>query len=154
MLPYDTSTKTVSILLVILTNASSEVNFNATNFGSMVIYVPAGSNLNLTMDNLESLPHNLLLVQNTSDVPAQDVGTTGKVLLGVGVSTTAYLFAGYSKSAKSASYSNIAAGTYWLACGTRKHAASGLFVNLIVSSSVTQPYMVINNPAIQPSGFS
>ncbi len=120
----------------------------------MVIYVPVGSNLNITMDNLESLPHNLLLVQNTTDVPGEDVGTTGKVLLGIGVTTTAYLFAGYSKSSESASYSNIAAGTYWLACGTRKHAASGLFVNLIVSSSVTAPYVVINKPVIQPSGFS
>jgi len=73
------------------------VNFNGTNFGAMEIFVPANTNLNLTLINAQSLPHNLVLVQNTKDVANNgNVAKDGSVLLAIGATTTNYLNTGKS----------------------------------------------------------
>jgi len=154
-LPYLKSSNTVKITLTILNNASYAVNFNGTNFGAMEIFVPANSIVNLTLINAQSIPHNLVLVQNTTDVANNaDVGKDGTVLLAIATSTTNYLYSGKSTGSYSGNYSNISSGTYWLACGTLGHAAAGLWVDLFASSSVSAPYVVITNPQLRPSGFN
>ena len=142
------------ITLTILNNLSTAVNYNATNFGAMEIFVPTNSNLNLTLDNEESIPHNLLIVQNKTDAPSNsNVGNDGSVIFAIAATTTNYQFVGKTTGNYSGSYDNITAGTYWLACGTNQHAADGLWVNLFVSNSVSTPYVVISNPQLRPSSF-
>jgi len=154
-LPYLKSSNTVTITLTILNNASSVVNFNDTNFGAMEIFVPANSNLNLTLDNVQQLPHNLVIVQNNTDVPnSTNVGKDGSVILAIAATTTNYFYVGKSTGSYSDNFSNISPGTYWLACGTRGHAAAGLWVDLFASSFISTPYVVITNPQLRPSGFN
>jgi sulfocyanin len=147
ILPYDNSTKTVFITLVSLSSASSQFNFNGTGFGSLIIYVPAGWNLSITYINQESLPHNLNLVQNSTSIPQSgDIAEDGKILLYIGTTSSTYQLNGISGGARaSGSYQNIAAGDYWLACGITGHAASGMWVDVIASSSVTQPYEIVSS---------
>lgn len=131
------------------------MNFNGTNFGAMEIFVTANTNLNLTLINAQSLPHNLVLVQNTTDVANNaNVAKDGSVLLAIAATTTNYLNTGKSTGTYSGNYSNISSGTYWLACGTLGHAAAGLWVDLFASNSVSAPYVVITNPQLRPSGFN
>lgn len=156
-LPYNNQTNTVRFELVMLNNIteSGGVNYNATNFGAMIIYVPAGSNLNVTLDNLESIPHNLVLVKNNTNVPnADNVGTDGQILFAIATTTTGYLFNGMKAGVYNGTYTGIAAGTYWLACGINKHAGAGLWVDLVASATVQRPYVLITSPALKPSGFS
>jgi sulfocyanin len=145
-LKYDTSTKTVYIVLVTTTTGPT-FNFNNTNFGHMIIYVPAGSNLNLTFINQQSIPHNLVLVQNTTAVPdSPDISRDGKILLEVGTSMSNYQYSGPS-GGQSASgvYDSIPAGVYWLACGIAGHAQSGMWVDLVASQNVSSPYVVVQS---------
>ncbi|WP_126450191.1 sulfocyanin [Sulfodiicoccus acidiphilus] len=147
ILPYDNSTKTVYIKLVTLSSSSSQFNFNGTSFGSMIIYVPAGWNLNITYENQESLPHNLNLVQNNTAIPQSgDIAEDGKILLTIGATSSTYQLQGLS-GGQSASglYQDIAPGDYWFACGITGHAASGMWVDVVVSPSVTQPYVVVSS---------
>ncbi|WP_221290549.1 sulfocyanin [Stygiolobus caldivivus] len=141
-LPYNPNTKTVYITLVSL-SSGSPFNFNGTSFGSMVIYVPAGSNLQITFINQESLPHNLNLVQNTTASPTSNLGDDGKILLTIGASSSDYTVNGIvNGQSATGTFSDIPAGTYWLACGITGHAESGMWVVLIASPNVSTPYVV------------
>ena len=154
-LPYVRSSNTVLVTLTILNNATYQVNFNGTNFGAMSIFIPANSNLNLTLVNTQSIPHNLVLVKNTTDVANNaDIGKDGQVLFAIATTTTNYLYVGKSTGSYSGNYSNTSSVTYWLACGTLGHAAAGLWVNVFATSSVTAPYVVITSPQLRPSGFN
>ncbi|MEJ2776323.1 sulfocyanin [Sulfolobaceae archaeon RB850M] len=143
ILPYNNATKTVYITLVTLSSGPT-FNFNGTSFGQMVIYVPAGWNLQITYINQQTLEHNLNLVQNTTATPTSDIGQDGKILLAIGASPSDYQYMGLSSGqSATGTYTDIAPGIYWLACGITGHAESGMWVVLIASSNVTVPYVVI-----------
>lgn len=142
-LPYNPSNKTVYITLVSLSSGSI-FNFNGTSFGSMVIYVPSGSNLQITYINQESLPHNLNLVKNTTATPTSNIADDGNILLTIGASSSDYTVNGLlNGQSATGTFNDIQTGTYWLACGIIGHAESGMWVVVVASPNVTTPYVVI-----------
>lgn len=143
-LPYNMQNNTVDIVLVVTQN---NYNFNGSTNGKMKIYVPAGSNLELTLINNApaGTQHNLLLVQNNTATPTSvDISQNGKILLYVGTTPSSYEFAGLQPGmSATGTYKGISAGYYWLACGMGGHAADfGMWVDLIASSNVTVPYVI------------
>ncbi|MEM0034461.1 MAG: sulfocyanin, partial [Saccharolobus sp.] len=89
-LKYDSSNKTVFLTIVVLTSGPA-FNFNGTSNGQLVIYIPAGWSIYVTYINQQSLPHNLILLQNTTATPNNaDVSQFGKILYIVGATTSNY----------------------------------------------------------------
>ncbi|MDG6907394.1 MAG: quinol oxidase subunit 2, partial [Nitrososphaerota archaeon] len=153
-LPFSSSNHTVFIFFVTQRNVTSEENYNLTNFGAMKIYVPLDWNISLRIYNNQSTPHNVMIVQNTTDVPtAANVGTQGNILFAVGNQTDNYQFSGVpgGQEAQGVYTNNARSGVYWLTCGVRDHGGSGMWAILVVSSNVTVPYVVVTNPTLTPS---
>lgn len=120
----------------------------------MKIYVPLGWSISISIYNNESTPHNVMIVQNTTDEPtAKDVGTQGKVLYVVGNTTDSYQFSGVpgGEEAHGVYTNNTVAGLFWVTCGVQSHGGAGMWAVLIVSSNVTAPYVVVTNPTLTPS---
>lgn len=51
--------------------ANGELNFNGASKGKLVITVPQGAQVRLTLANKGALPHSLELIPNTTQLPAQ-----------------------------------------------------------------------------------
>ena len=51
--------------------ANGELNFNGASNGKLVITVPQGAQVRLTLENKGALPHSLELIPNTTQLPAQ-----------------------------------------------------------------------------------
>ncbi|AHC52287.1 sulfocyanin [Sulfolobus acidocaldarius SUSAZ] len=145
-LPYSNSNKTV--FLTIVTESSSNVNqfnFNGTSSGSLVIYIPAGSTIVVKFINQESLPHNLILLQNSTPTPqSPQITSDGKIIDLVGASISNYDVNGISGGASAEGvWGPISAGYYMLVCGITGHAASGMWAVVVVSDNVTAPYAIV-----------
>ncbi|TRM80918.1 sulfocyanin, partial [Sulfolobus sp. F3] len=67
-LKYDSSNKTVFLTIAVLTSGPA-FNFNGTSNGQLVIYIPAGWSVYVTYINYQSLPHNLILLENNTATP-------------------------------------------------------------------------------------
>lgn len=153
-LPYSSANHTVFLLLIPQKSSVSEENYNLTNFGAMKIYMPLGWNISISIYNNESTPHNVMIVQNSTDVPtAKDVGTQGKVLFVVGNTTDSYMFSGVpgGEEAHGTYTNNTMAGLFWMTCGVQSHGGAGMWAILVVSSSIKTPYVVVTNPVLTPS---
>ncbi|AHC51940.1 quinol oxidase-2, sulfocyanin (blue copper protein), (soxE) [Sulfolobus acidocaldarius SUSAZ] len=152
-LPYNPSNKTVFIYLVVSSSSSNLFNFNGTSDGSLKIYVPAGWNVMVILKNTESLPHNANIVQNNTPIPNSiNISSDGKIILYVGDGPSNYYNSGVSSGNEaSGMLENIPAGYYWIACGIQGHAKNGMWVDLIVSSTISTPYAVITNSITLPS---
>jgi len=139
MLPFDSSNKTVFLNLVAL-STGNPFNFNGTSNGQLHIYIPAGWTVIATFTNQEGLTHNLLIVQNTTAIPGDDVGQDGTIKLYVGTTSSTYLDNGISGGASASGSVALSPGIYWFCCGIEGHAAAGMWGVIVVSSSVTTPY--------------
>ncbi|TRM81701.1 sulfocyanin [Sulfolobus sp. A20-N-F6] len=141
-LKYDSSNKTVFLTIVVLTSGPA-FNFNGTSNGQLVIYIPAGWSVYVTYINYQSLPHNLILLENNTATPNNaDVAQFGKILYIVGATTSNYQSTGISSGQSvSGLWGPLNAGTYMLVCGILGHAESGMWAVVVVSSNVTTPYV-------------
>lgn len=137
----NSANKTVFLTIAVLTSGPT-FNFNGTSNGQLKIYIPAGWSVYVKFVNEQSLPHNLILLQNTTATPSNpDVGQFGKILYVVGASTSNYQTSGISSGQlDSGLWGPLNAGTYMLVCGILGHAQSGMWSVVIVSSNVTTPY--------------
>ncbi|WP_338598781.1 sulfocyanin [Sulfolobus tengchongensis] len=140
-LKYDSTNKTVFLTIAVLTTGPS-FNFNGTSNGQLVIYIPAGWSIYVTYINEQSLPHNLILLENDTATPNNaDVGQFGKILYIVGATTSNYQTTGISSGQSvSGLWGPINAGTYMLVCGILGHAESGMWAVVVASPNVTTPY--------------
>jgi sulfocyanin len=144
-LTYDASNHTV-FLTVVAENSGSQLNFNGTNFGHLQIYIPANWTLIITFINQESIPHNVVIVQNDTAAPnAEDVGSDGKILAFIGTTSSSYTNHGISSGQSASGSVTLPAGYYWLCCGILTHAESGMWAVIISSTSVTTPYAIITS---------
>ncbi|AOL16461.1 sulfocyanin [Sulfolobus sp. A20] len=141
-LKYDSSNKTVFLTIAVLTSGPA-FNFNGTSNGQLVIYIPAGWSVYVTYINYQSLPHNLILLENNTATPNNaDVAQFGKILYIVGATTSNYQSTGISSGQSvSGLWGPLNAGTYMLVCGILGHAESGMWAVVVVSSNVTTPYV-------------
>ncbi|MEM4970480.1 MAG: sulfocyanin-like copper-binding protein [Sulfolobales archaeon] len=144
-LPYDASSKTV---FVTLDTVTSQLDFNGTTRGRLVIYIPAGWNLQITYINKDpgGLPHSVGLIKNNTAVPkSTDPSRDGELLAWAPDSSqgkTGYLTGidpGQSTVLKA---SSVAEGIYWIACGIPGHATGGMWIVLVSSSKVSEPYYI------------
>ncbi|MCY0860562.1 MAG: sulfocyanin [Sulfolobaceae archaeon] len=144
LLRYDSSNKTVYLTIAVLSTVST-LNFNGTTNGQLVIYVPAGWSLYVTFINYQSLPHNLIILQNDTPTPnSPDVAQFGKILYAFGATSSNYETTGISSGQSVSGLTDpLSPGIYMLVCGIYSHAESGMWAVLVVSQNVTAPYAVV-----------
>ncbi len=144
-LPYDSANKTV---YVTLETRTANYDFNGSNKGKLVIYIPAGWNLVIRYINNDPnfLPHSVGIIANNTATPrSPDPTKDGNLVAwapdgklgvpgykeGIGSGETTLLTA-----------TSIQKGVYWIACGIPGHAISGQWIVLVASDAVTEPYYV------------
>jgi sulfocyanin len=123
------------------TSANGELNFNGAFKGQLVITVPAGSPVQLTLSNKGSLPHSLEVIPYTSQLPAQATASpafpgaeTKNPTVGITKGQTAV-----------AQFTAAKPGKYLLICGFPGHALLGMYGIFEVSPAPSaKPTLVIN----------
>ncbi|WP_338603322.1 sulfocyanin [Sulfolobus tengchongensis] len=145
-LPYNPNNKTVFIYLVVTATGPS-FNYNGTAYGQMKIYIPAGWNVMIILTNDQPIPHNANIVLNDTPTPNNaNISKDGKILLYVGDNPSDFTINGVPSGQTAIGIlDNISAGYYWIACGIYSHAESGMWIDLIVSNSVSVPYSIISS---------
>lgn len=142
-LPYDASNKTV---YVTLETRTSNYDFNGSTRGKLIIYMPAGWGLVVKYVNNDpnGIPHSVGIVANNTATPkSADPTKDGNLVAwapdgskgqqaykeGIGSGESTLLVA-----------SSVQKGVYWIACGIPGHVTSGMWIVLVSSDSVTEPY--------------
>jgi sulfocyanin len=111
--------------------ANGEINFNGTSKGKLVITVPLGAQVKLTLTNQGTLPHSLEIIPATRQLPAQAVEPP--VFPGAEVPSPV---AGIPKGKTAvAQFTAAKAGKYPLICGFPGHAILGMYATFVVSPS-------------------
>jgi len=143
-LKYDSSNKTVFLTIAVLTSGPT-FNFNGTSNGQLIIYIPAGWSVYVSFTNEQSLPHNLILLKNSTATPNNaDVAQFGKILYVIGATTSNYETIGISSGQVATGlWGPLNPGVYMLVCGILGHAESGMWAVVVVSSNVTTPYAIM-----------
>lgn len=120
--------------------ANGELNFNGASNGKLVITVPQGAQVRLTLQNKGALPHSLQLIPNTTQLPAQ--AANAPALPGAETpDPTAGVIKGQTQVAQ---FAATKAGKYLLICGFPGHALLGMYATLIVApSSSATPGMIV-----------
>lgn len=123
------------------TPANGEMNFNGTVKGHLVITVPVGAAVQMTLTNKGALPHSLEVIPYTDTLPATAVPTPAfpgavtknpQVGINKGQTETVRFTAGKP-------------GKYLLICGFPGHALLGMYGIFEVSpTATTKPTMVVN----------
>ena len=122
-------------------------NFNGTSYGAMTIYLPAHANIHANMTNYEVKVHTLKI-----ELPYSSQWSSGPRWAHTSVhvkkiinSTGGILPIWYGNTAhyKSIWWNNTMPDNYWIVCGLTTHAEAGMYVFVVVSSSVTTPYYTI-----------
>jgi len=122
-------------------------NFNGTSYGAMTIYLPAHADIHANMTDYEVKPHTLKV-----ELPYASQWARGpiwahtsvhvkKVIVSTG--TIDPIWYGNVAHYRSIWWNNTIPGNYWIVCGLTTHAEAGMYVFVIVSSSVTVPYYTI-----------
>ena len=123
------------------TPANGELNFNGAFKGHLVITVPVGAAVQLTLSNKGSLPHSLEVIPYTEQLPAQ--ATPTPAFPGAETKNPAV---GITKGQTAAvQFTAAKPGKYMLICGFPGHALLGMYGIFEVSPTAsTKPSLVIN----------
>ncbi|HYM90195.1 MAG TPA: sulfocyanin-like copper-binding protein [bacterium] len=133
------TTATFSIVAA-QTPANGELNFNGADKGRLVITVPLGASVQITLTNKGSLPHSLEIIPYSDRLPAAAVPTpalpgamTKDPQTGIMKGQTATM-----------QFTAGKAGKYLLICGFPGHALLGMYgIFEVASSANVQPSLVI-----------
>ena len=122
--------------------ANGGINFNGTTNGKLVITVPVGAQVRLTMTNQGDLPHSLEVIPATSQLPSQAV--TPPAFPGA---ETSHPLVGITKGQTAAvQFTAAKPGEYLMICGFPGHALLGMYATFVVSASASaRPSMTIKN---------
>jgi sulfocyanin len=141
-LPYDASSKTVYVVL----DTRKSLDFNGSQRGALKIYIPAGWSLEIKYINSPSdgLPHSVGIIKNSTALPkSSDPSRDGELLAWAPDSSqgkTGFLSGVDPGESTSLKVSSLAEGVYWIACGVPGHATGGMWIVLVASSQVSEPY--------------
>ena len=122
-------------------------NFNGTSYGAMTIYLPANAYIHANMTNYEVKPHTLKI-----ELPYASQWARGPIWAHTSVhvqkvinstGTIDPIWYGNVSHYRSIWWNDTAPGNYWIVCGLTTHAEAGMYVYVIVSSSVPVPYYTI-----------
>lgn len=119
---------------------NGEMNFNGASKGKLVVTVPQGAQVRLTLQNNGALPHSLELIPNTTQLPAQ--AENSPAFPGA---ETPDPIAGITKGkTQVVQFTAAKPGKYLLICGFPGHALLGMYATLIVApSSSATPSMIV-----------
>ncbi len=122
------------------TAANAEMNYNGAAKGGLMITVPVGASVQLTLSNNGSLPHSMEVIPYTTTLPA--VATLTPAFPGA---VTKNPQAGITKGqTATVQFTASKAGKYLLICGFPGHALLGMYGIFEVSpSAATKPTMVV-----------
>lgn len=122
------------------TAANAEMNYNGAAKGGLVITVPVGATVQLTLSNNGSLPHSMEVIPFTTTLPAAATPTPafpGAVMKNAQVGIT-------KGQTATIQFTAGKAGKYLLICGFPGHALLGMYGTFEVSpSAATKPAMVV-----------
>jgi sulfocyanin len=141
-LPYDSASKTVYLVL----DTRSNLDFNGSTRGRLVVYIPAGWNLEIKYYNKDpgNLPHSVGIIKNTTATPkSPDVTRDGELIVWAPDSAqgkAGFLTGIEPQKDTSLRASSVPEGVYWIACGVPGHASGGMWIVLVSSSKVSEPY--------------
>ena len=143
-LPFDAANKTVFVILVAVPDIMLPYNFNDTRFGHLVLYIPANWTIHLVFQNREGFPHSAVLMNATSASPTV-IEPSSNILAQIPQDAIngGFLLNG---EAGSAIINDLTPGKYWIACAFNypvPHAEEGMWVTLIVTTTINTPYFVI-----------
>ena len=143
-LPYNLANKTVFVTLVAVPDIMLPYNYNDTRFGHLVLYIPANWTLHLVFQNREGFPHSAVLMNATGASPTI-IGPSSNIIAQIPPDAIngGFLLNG---EAGSAIINDLTPGKYWIACAFNypvPHVMEGMWVVLIVTTSVSVPYFVI-----------
>jgi sulfocyanin len=128
-------------LVAAQTAANGEMNYNGTAKGKMVITVPVGATVQLTLSNNGSLPHSMEVIPFTTTLPATATSTPafpGALMKNAQVGIT-------KGQTATIQFTAAKAGKYLLICGFPGHALLGMYAGFEVSpSAATKPTLVVN----------
>ena len=122
-------------------------NFNGTSYGAMTIYLPANADIHANMTNYEVKPHTRKI-----ELPYPSQWARGPIWAHTSVhvekvinstGTIDPIWYGNVAHYRSIWWNDTASGNYWIVCGLTTHAEAGMYVFVIVSSSVHVPYYTI-----------
>ena len=140
----DTTTKTVTFQLVAgLTGLNGALNFNGFRDGGLTLTVPRGWNVLMQFRNHDGmLPHSAEVIDTVHPLPLQPVSPAFPkaftVRLAEGIP---------SEGRDDLRFIADKGGSYLIFCGVPGHGAAGMWIRLVVWSSVPQPSL-----AATPSG--
>lgn len=143
-LPYDPVNRTTFLTLVAEANPMMPYNYNNTHNGQLVVHIPADWNLRLVFINQEGTTHNAVLLKPYATAPinlTEDRAVIAQIP--ENAMQGGFLVSGGSGVT---TVTNLAPGTYWVACALTyptPHAEEGMWIVIMVSSSVTEPYYTI-----------
>jgi sulfocyanin len=127
-------------LVAAQTAANAEMNYNGAAKGGLMITVPVGATVQLTLSNNGSLPHSVEVIPFTTTLPAAATSTPafpGAVMKDAQTGITK------GQTAK-IQFTASKAGKYLLICGFPGHALLGMYGTFEVSPSAsTKPTMVV-----------
>ncbi len=141
-LPYDASSETVYVVL----DTRKSLDFNGSLRGALKIYIPAGWNLEIEYINSpgDGLPHSVGIIKNSTALPkSSDPSRDGELLAWAPDSSLGkegFIFGIDQGESTSLKVSSLAEGVYWIACGVPGHATGGMWIVLVASSQVSEPY--------------
>ena|SRR5438132_5323848 len=113
--------------------ANGGMNFDGTSKGRLVITVPVGAQVKLTLTNQGDLPHSIEIIPATSQLPSQAVNPPAFP----GAETPTPV-AGITKGKTAvAQFTAAKPGKYVMICGFPGHAILGMYATFVVSPSAS-----------------
>jgi len=122
------------------TAANGEMNYNGAIKGGLMITVPVGATVQVTLSNNGVLPHSMEVIPFTTTLPAAATATPafpGAAMKNAQVGIT-------KGQTATMQFTASKAGKYLLICGFPGHALLGMYGTFEVSpSAATKPIMVV-----------
>ncbi len=119
--------------------ANAGLNFNGTAKGKLVLTVPLGAEVQITLTNKGDLPHSLQIIPNTTTLPA----TAAAKPVFAGAETPDPQTGVVKGKSATARFTASQPGKYLLICGFPGHALLGMYATFVVSASpAAAPSMV------------
>lgn len=122
------------------TPANGENNYNGTTNGKLVLTVPLGATVHITLKNQGSLPHSLQIIPPTNPLPA--TALSAPAFPGAQVpNPQAGIMKGQTANVQ---FTATKAGKYLMICGFPGHAILGMYASFVVAPEPTaKPSMTV-----------
>ncbi len=137
-LKWNPDTKTVTFQLIAGVPASaSPFNFNGFNDGALTLVVPAGATVVMPFVNEDGVPHSAEVISGTGPIPNMGVDAA------IPRAYTINLLQGLNQGEKDVMrFTAAPPATYRIFCGVPGHGVSGMYIDMKVDSTATEPSMV------------